>query len=267
MCIFTLFNTRAMRNKVNVINTIPASPDYPMGRIKDDTGVNDGTPICEENNGDIQETVTALMERAKITPNGKPDNVTNGYQIFDAITEVGGKHDMIYKPTQDAVTRNITVSARLDNMINGEFIILDGEGINSNAPKINNMDLVSTDVGVLRKGDFIVIEKVNDLTFKATPLYGATRLKGAMVAIQKGTHVADQGAPNGILNVEHPEVNVQNTRVIYTLRRHNPQTSFVTTEFKSLMLDRQEFGFRIVFNGFPVDINDRLAVDWWIVEA
>jgi len=256
-----------MRNKVNVINTIPASVDYPMGRIKDDTGINDGTPICEENNGDIQETVTAFMEKAKITPNGLPDNVTNGYQIFDAIREVAGKHDIIYKPTQDLLTRNLTVNARLDNMVNREFIMLDGENINSNAPKINNIDLVSTDVGFLRKGDFIVIEKVNNLTFKATPLYGALRLKGAIVAVFKGTHIADEGATNGILNITHPAVNVANTRVIYTLRRGNPTTSFITTEFKSLMLDRSELGFRIVYNGFPTAANDRLAVDWWVVEA
>lgn len=111
-----------MRNKANVVNTIPPSADYPFGRLKDDTGINDGTPICEENNGDIQETVTFFMNRAKITPNGLPDNVNNGYQIGEAIREVGGKFDSVHN--MEFISGKMKVDVDLSNVYLDECLML-----------------------------------------------------------------------------------------------------------------------------------------------
>lgn len=111
-----------MRNKSNVINTIPPSIDYPFGRLKDDTGINDGTPICEENNGDIQETVTFFMNRSKKTPNGLPDNVTNGYQIANAIRETGGKFDVVHN--MEFLSGRMKVDVDLSNVYLDECLML-----------------------------------------------------------------------------------------------------------------------------------------------
>jgi hypothetical protein len=69
----------------NFPNIISPDSDYPSGRIKDDTGANDGTPIDEETNGDIQEFFAKLMRLAAITPNTLPDNEYSGHQYVQAL--------------------------------------------------------------------------------------------------------------------------------------------------------------------------------------
>lgn len=72
----------------NFPNITPADSDYPSGRIKDDTGANDGTPIDVETNGDIQEFFAKLMRLAGTTPNGLPDNEYTGHQYIDALQKI-----------------------------------------------------------------------------------------------------------------------------------------------------------------------------------
>ena len=69
----------------NFPNINPPDSDYPSGSIKDDTGANDGTPIDQETNGDIQEFFAKLMRLAGITPNGLLDNEYTGHQYIDAM--------------------------------------------------------------------------------------------------------------------------------------------------------------------------------------
>ena len=167
-----------MRNKANVINTIPPSIDYPFGRLKDDTGTNDGTPICEENNGDIQETVTFFMNRAKITPNGLPDNVSNGYQIADAILEVAGKHDLI--KNCEFIGANLVIGSRIDNMVVGEYLIQRFTSSSDTQPTngitkikfVNDpllVDVLFTESS-LRNNSYLLIRKTTETLFSCTTL-------------------------------------------------------------------------------------------------
>lgn len=68
----------------NYTNTAPTTTDYPHGGIKDNPGNGTGTPINKLTNDDIHQTFRKILTLAGITPNGLPDNVTNGYQYVDA---------------------------------------------------------------------------------------------------------------------------------------------------------------------------------------
>ena len=63
----------------------PISGDYPFGDIKDNTGVGDGTIANRKMFADIFQTVGKIFADAGITPNNTPDNVSNGYQLYEAL--------------------------------------------------------------------------------------------------------------------------------------------------------------------------------------
>lgn len=67
--------------RTDIDKTEPAK--YPDGRIKD--GITDGTKAGEEVVGDFYQVFLKAMRDAGITPNGLPDNETNGWQMFDAM--------------------------------------------------------------------------------------------------------------------------------------------------------------------------------------
>lgn len=281
-----------MRNKSTVINTIPPSADYPMGRIKNDTGVNDGTPIVEENNGDIQETVTFFMNRAKITPNGLPDNVTNGYQIADAIRETGGKFDVIYEATIDS--NKIEVPFRLDNIYEGEFAIV---RFNLTTDK-QNVSLVNKIVGTDnteftaivypdQNDDFFdesrcIVERINNDRFRIYPIATKSILSNIyerlfalesnaennMRILDSGIYIDSTSRSSGSVVIPHEVVNVANTKVLFTCTRNNPMSSINTTSFSFIMTDRSVNQFRIAFNNFPTGGNDdKLRVEWVLVNS
>lgn len=74
--------------------------NYPDARIRNNTGSNDGTPISEAVYGDMHETFAKFMREAGLKYNNLPDNVSNGYQLFEAIKRVGTKNDYIGSATK-----------------------------------------------------------------------------------------------------------------------------------------------------------------------
>lgn len=280
-----------MRNKSTVINTIPPSADYPMGRIKNDTGVNDGTPIVEENNGDIQETVTFFMNRAKITPNGAPDNVSNGYQIANAIRETGGKFDVIHN--MEVVSGKINVNFKLDNIYNGEFIIakfnsLDDTQSVTGINKILGSDSIefNAELNPDFNGNFFntgryIIEKTSDF-FYIYPIATKSILSNIyerletleldadnnMRILDSGVYIDSSSRASGSVIIPHEVVDVDNTKVLFTCTRNNPMSSIDTTTFSFIMTDRSVNQFRIAFNHFPTGSNDdKLRVEWVLVNS
>lgn len=95
--------------------------DYPDGRVKDNTGAGDGTPVNERVYGDIHQTVSKLMRLYGITPNDLPDNETNGFQIVDAIRALASKNDYILEITSVSTVLNVPV--KLASMVTGEQIV------------------------------------------------------------------------------------------------------------------------------------------------
>lgn len=66
-------------------NVVAPGGSYPYGRIKNDTGTGDGTPVSEALYGDMHQFFARLMALTGITPNNNPDNTTNGFQLVEAL--------------------------------------------------------------------------------------------------------------------------------------------------------------------------------------
>ena len=58
---------------------------YPFARIRDNFGMNDGTPFDESLYGDIQQFMEKMFDNSGVVANGLPDNATNGFQFFEAL--------------------------------------------------------------------------------------------------------------------------------------------------------------------------------------
>ncbi len=99
-----------MRNKADLVNIDKSDlANYPNGRIKNNTGAGDGTPVNEIVYGDIHEAKDKLMRDYGIAYNGLPDNVTNGYQLVDALVALASKNDFILNLTDVSGVINVNV--------------------------------------------------------------------------------------------------------------------------------------------------------------
>lgn len=89
------------RDKKNLSNIDNSNlPDYPNGRIKDNTGAGDGTPVNEIVYGDHHEFFAKLMRLAALTYNGLPDNESNGHQLISALKAFPTKGSFNYDLTK-----------------------------------------------------------------------------------------------------------------------------------------------------------------------
>lgn len=66
-------------------NVVAPGGSYPYGRIKNDTGSGDGTPVSEALYGDMHQFFARLMALGGVTPNNNPDNTANGFQLVEAL--------------------------------------------------------------------------------------------------------------------------------------------------------------------------------------
>ena len=73
----------------NITNTPVPDSDYPNSRIKDESsaGAGDGVPVNEAVYGDIIQFFQKLMIDYGVIINDLPDNVTNGYQLIEALED------------------------------------------------------------------------------------------------------------------------------------------------------------------------------------
>ncbi len=64
-----------------------SAPDatYPYGNIKDNSGLNDGTPVNKAVYADFHQFFARMLNQAGITANGLPENTPNTYQYFLAL--------------------------------------------------------------------------------------------------------------------------------------------------------------------------------------
>ena len=70
------------RNLKDRTNIQAPNANYPNGRVIDDTGAGDGTPLDESILGDYHQFFAKLMRDADVVPNDLPDNETDGNQLF-----------------------------------------------------------------------------------------------------------------------------------------------------------------------------------------
>lgn len=109
----------ALNSNTNIDNS--DLTNYPSGRIKDNDGSGNGTPVNRSVYGDLHSTISKLMRLYSISPNGLPDNETNGFQIIDALSALASKNDFIYPITSNGTVLNVPI--KLSSMKDNEFII------------------------------------------------------------------------------------------------------------------------------------------------
>src|SRR5688572_8737357 len=80
-----------MRALVTKTNVTAAGGGYPYGRIKDNPGNNTGTPVNEEVYGDMHQFFEKLMDEAGISPNNLPENLIEGFQLYQAFEKAARK--------------------------------------------------------------------------------------------------------------------------------------------------------------------------------
>lgn len=84
----------------NVDNSDPVN--YPYGRVKNNTGGNNGTPVNELTTGDWWQFFAVLLDAASFTPNGLPDNNTDGFQLFNALVAIIQLEILVTNATESA---------------------------------------------------------------------------------------------------------------------------------------------------------------------
>lgn len=95
--------------------------NYPNARIKDNTGVGDGTPVNRQVYSDLHEFFAKLMRLAAISYNGLPDSEGNGYQLVQAAQALAGKNDLLYTLNSDGTT--VSITTKLGILQNGELLL------------------------------------------------------------------------------------------------------------------------------------------------
>jgi hypothetical protein len=100
---------------------------YPYGDIKDNPS---GTIIDRTSNADLQQFFQKLLAEAGITGNGLADNVTNGYQLTEAMSKVISNHaaQIVISMLGDAydVTKMYVLHG-LGDVFTGGYVLYDGE--------------------------------------------------------------------------------------------------------------------------------------------
>lgn len=72
----------------HLANTDAPDSDYLYGRVRDNSGVGDGTPVNEAMMGDILQFFARMLAQAGVTANGQPDNDYSGFQFFEALVKL-----------------------------------------------------------------------------------------------------------------------------------------------------------------------------------
>lgn len=134
--------------------------NFPDGRIKDNDGSGNGTGINERTNGDIHQTISRLMRKYGIIPNNLPDNVTNGFQIVEAIQALASKNDFVLALTD--VGGVLSVPIKFSFMDENESVICKS-GINLDAQtQIKGSDATTfnvTYVGSFKNNEYVRVIK------------------------------------------------------------------------------------------------------------
>lgn len=111
-----------MRSLFDATNVDKSDPiGYPDGRIKNNDGTGNGTPVNESTKGDLHQMLQKLMRLYGIVPNGLPDNEINDFQLISALRGLASKNDFIYPLTTNGTILSINI--KLSLMLDNEFIV------------------------------------------------------------------------------------------------------------------------------------------------
>ena len=140
--------------------------NYPNGRIKDNTGIGDGTAVNERVKGDLHQAIEKLMRLYGITPNNLPDNETNGFQIIDALRALASKNDFILNLGSTASVLQVPI--KLGSMVNEESVICVATADFTTETQIKGLDaptFSATIQGDFKTGEYVrLIKKSGGIT-------------------------------------------------------------------------------------------------------
>lgn len=103
----------------NIDNSDPAN--FPDGRIRDNSGSGDGTPVNRLIYSDLHEFFAKIMRMAGIAYNGEPENETNGYQLVQAAIALASKNDFLY--SLSSIDGIINIPTKIDILLDNETLI------------------------------------------------------------------------------------------------------------------------------------------------
>lgn len=145
---------RKLNSSINVDNSDLAN--YPDGRIKNNTGTGNGTPVNEIVYGDVHQTRMKLMRLYGIEANGLPDNETNGFQEIESLRALATKNDFILPITLASGVLNVPI--KLGFMLENEQVVCKAGVDYDSETQIKGLDATTFSASVL--GSFKVNEYV-----------------------------------------------------------------------------------------------------------
>ena len=171
--------------------------NYPNKRIRNNSGAGDGTPVDESVYGDIHETFAKFMRDSKIDYNNIPDNTTNGYQLYEAITSVGGKNDLV-KPISKVSDNMLSIPIKINALKQDETILFKSNFDSTNLMQFikgsDNQSKQLLILGGFKSGQ--IVRMVNDLNYiSLVGLYDSQifQADGAMLFWNKPANTIPKG--------------------------------------------------------------------------
>lgn len=166
------------RGLQNYPNIDGPDSDYPDGRIKDNDGSGNGTPINEFTNGDLQQFFAKMMREANISPNGLPDSEYIGFQYFEAFIDL----------LNSEIGRHFVLS-QIGNYTADDLIVLYGCMVSANIPGTSaitagaiyyngNIYRVDADAAIITTGSQTLVFKIENIDRKLITLIGAASGSG-----------------------------------------------------------------------------------------
>lgn len=148
----------------NIDNSSPSV--YPNGKIQDNTGSGNGTPVNNYIYSDLHEMKDKLMRLYGLDYNGLPDNETNGFQLVDALRALASKNDFILDLTDSSGVLQIPI--KLGFMLQKESVLcLSGVDF-STQTQIKGLDNVTYTISVVggfKSGEYVrLIKTVSGIT-------------------------------------------------------------------------------------------------------
>lgn len=151
------------RDKGTIVNIDKSNlSDYPNGRIKNNTGGNDGTPVNEFIYGDLHETKDKLMRLYGISYNGLPDNETNGYQFIQSLIALASKND--FTINLNISGDSLSVDLKLGKLLDNETFILKSsinKGVQTTIKGSDNVVKIITYLGEFKANEYVRMINTN----------------------------------------------------------------------------------------------------------
>lgn len=148
----------------NIDNSSPSV--YPNGKIQDNTGSGNGTPVNNYIYSDLHEMKDKLMRLYGLDYNGLPDNETNGFQLVDALRALASKNDFILDLTDSSGVLQVPI--KLGFMLQKESVLcLSGVDFSAQTQikGLDNVTYTISVVGGFKSGEYVrLIKTVSGIT-------------------------------------------------------------------------------------------------------